>query len=162
MLVLHGVWFSCLTTCTFEHHNWLNSNTSALVEGRGREMISSDLHSDYASIAKQTKRGLWCLKTYFSFTLMSATPWTCVSCLQSSEANSFLGPGRVGTKTSVWTTVERLATSLRDMIEILSTALVHNMKEDWLHAPQIDREYSVIQKFKKFQFEFNSFRLQTV
>lgn len=50
----------------------------------------------------------------FSATVMSATPCTCVSCLQSSEASNFLGPGREGTKCSVRDTEARLPISLRE------------------------------------------------
>lgn len=92
--------------------------------------MTSVIHSDYASIVKQTKRGLWCPKAHFSLTSMLATPWTCVSCLQSREATSFLDPGRVGTKCSVRVTEERLATSLREeMRETLRPVLVQNIKE---------------------------------
>lgn len=45
-------------------------------------------------------------------TVMSATPCTCVSCLQSREAINFLAPGREGTKCSVTDTEARLPISL--------------------------------------------------
>lgn len=51
--------------------------------------------------------------SYCSRTTMSATPCTCVSCLQSRDATSFLGPGCVGMKCSVNVTVEWPPTSLR-------------------------------------------------
>lgn len=50
--------------------------------------------------------------SYFSRTTISATPCTCVSCLQSRDATSFLGPGWVGMKCSVSVTVEWAPTSL--------------------------------------------------
>lgn len=51
--------------------------------------------------------------SHFSLTTMSATPCTCESCLQSSDATSFLGPGCVGTKCSVSVTVASPPTSLQ-------------------------------------------------
>lgn len=51
---------------------------------------------------------------------MSATPCTCVSCLQSSDATSFLGPGWVGMKCSVRVTVARPPTSLRGQKRMLA------------------------------------------
>lgn len=51
-------------------------------------------------------------RSHISSTVMLASPCTCVSCLQSRDATSFLAPGWVGTKCSVSVTVERAPTSL--------------------------------------------------
>lgn len=51
-------------------------------------------------------------------TVMSATPCTCVSCLQSREAINFLAPGREGTKCSVTDTEARLPISLRQEMTV--------------------------------------------
>lgn len=54
------------------------------------------------------------VSSHCSRTFMSATPCTWVSCLQSRDATSFLGPGWEGMKCSVSVTVEWPPTSLKE------------------------------------------------
>lgn len=75
---------------------------------RLKKRVSSD---STLSVMKARQRERF-RTSYFSRTTMSATPCTCVSCLQSRDATSFLGPGWVGMKCSVSVTVEWAPTSL--------------------------------------------------